>query len=47
MKRYFRGYIPHVVVLGKNGHALYDAAGEIETERIESLFEKALAAQQQ
>ncbi len=46
VKRYFHGYIPHVVVLGKDGHALYDAAGEIETERIESLFEKALAAEQ-
>lgn len=42
-KRFYRGYIPHVVVLSKNGTALYDSSGEVDSQRIETIFERALA----
>jgi hypothetical protein len=29
VKRYYNGYIPHVVVLDADGQALYDADGEV------------------
>ncbi len=42
VKRYYKGYIPHVVVLSKTGEALYNASGEVESQRIESIFERSL-----
>lgn len=41
-KKYFRGYIPHVVVLDSSGAALYDASGEVEENTISALLDKAL-----
>jgi hypothetical protein len=41
-KRFYRGYIPHVVVLGKSGVALYDSSGEVDSQRIESIFDRSL-----
>jgi hypothetical protein len=43
VKQYYKGFIPHVVVLNGNGKALYDADGEVGFRVIEGLFEKALA----
>ncbi len=37
--RFYRGYIPHVVVLDKSGNTLYNASGEVDSTRIEKLFE--------
>jgi hypothetical protein len=40
VKRYYKGYIPHVVVLGAGGRALYDADGEVASRMIEEIFEQ-------
>lgn len=41
-RRYFQGYIPHVVILSSRGKPLYNHSGEIESRRIEKIFEQAL-----
>lgn len=41
-KAYYAGYIPHIVVLDANGSALYNKSGEVETDSISSLLDKAL-----
>ena len=40
VKEYYKGYIPHVVVLDANGNALYNSSGEVESKEIEELFAK-------
>ena len=42
VKKYYRGYIPHVVVLDKSGNPLYNSSGEVPTERISALLDGAL-----
>jgi len=42
VKKYFTGYIPHVVVLDRSGKAVYNSAGEVEEGTIEALLDKAL-----
>ena len=42
-KRYYRGYIPHVVVLDRSGAPLYDASGEVDEAVITGLLDGALA----
>jgi len=39
VKKYFRGYIPHVVVLDSDGHAVYNASGEVEEAQIAGLLD--------
>jgi hypothetical protein len=41
-KKYYRGYIPHVVVLDAAGGAVYNASGEVEESVISALLDKAL-----
>jgi hypothetical protein len=41
-KKYYRGSIPHVVVLDSSGTALYNRAGEVDEAIISSLLDKAL-----
>ena len=41
-KKYFRGYIPHVVVLDASGATLYNSSGEVEESVISGLLDKAL-----
>jgi hypothetical protein len=41
-KKYFRGYIPHVVVVDAAGSALYNSSGEIDDMVISGLLDKAL-----
>jgi hypothetical protein len=43
VQKYFRGYIPHVVVLDRFGKALYNDAGEVEESVISKYLDKALA----
>jgi hypothetical protein len=43
VKQYYKGFIPHVVVLNGNGKALYDADGEVDSRTIEGFFAKSLA----
>ena len=42
VEKYYEGFIPHVVVLDKNGKALYSLASEVEESRISALLDKAL-----
>jgi len=41
-KKYYDGYIPHVVVLDASGKALYNSSGEVEESVVSSLLDKAL-----
>jgi hypothetical protein len=41
-KKYYRGYIPHVVVLDRSGTALYNSSGEVDEAVISDLLDKAL-----
>ncbi len=41
-KKYFTGYIPHVVVLDAAGKALYNSSGEVDSSVISGLLDKAL-----
>jgi hypothetical protein len=41
VKQYYKGYIPHVVVLDEHGAPLYDQSGEVESKAIEDIFQKA------
>lgn len=47
VKQYYKGFIPHVVVLDANGKALYDADGEVDSRVIEALFAKSWAQSRQ
>jgi hypothetical protein len=40
--KYYRGYIPHVVVLDGAGHAVYNDSGEVDESRIAAILDKAL-----
>jgi thiol-disulfide isomerase/thioredoxin len=44
-KKYYRGYIPHVVVLNASGAALYNSSGEVEENTISKALDKALGQQ--
>jgi hypothetical protein len=39
-KKYYKGYIPHVVVLDSSGAALYNSAGEVDESVIIPLLDK-------
>jgi hypothetical protein len=41
-KKYYRGYIPHVVVLDATGAAVYNSSGEVDESLIGGLLDKAL-----
>ena len=41
-KKYYAGYIPHVVVLDSSGSAVYNASGEVESGTISSFLDRAL-----
>jgi hypothetical protein len=41
-KKYYRGYIPHVVVLDASGSALYNSSGEVDETVISGALDKAL-----
>jgi thioredoxin-like negative regulator of GroEL len=40
--KFYRGYIPHVVVFDSTGKPLYNDAGEIEESRISAILDRAL-----
>jgi hypothetical protein len=42
VKQYYKGYIPHVLVLDAHGEALYNQSGEVESEYIEDIFRDSL-----
>lgn len=41
-KKYFAGYIPHVVVLDSSGTALYNSSGEVDLAVISRVIDKTL-----
>ncbi len=43
VKKFYKGYIPHVVVLNRDGKTAYNASGEVEAGQISKVLEKALA----
>jgi hypothetical protein len=43
VKQYYKGYIPHVVILDAHGTPLYNQSGEVESRVIEEIFQKALS----
>ena len=42
VKAYYKGYIPHVLVLDPTGKPLYNQSGEVDTSRIDAIFKTAL-----
>ncbi len=42
VKEYYKGYIPHVVVLDGSGHAVYNDSGEVSESRISGTLDKLL-----
>lgn len=42
LKMYYQGSIPHVVLLDKSGHAIYNSAGEVESHQISARLDEAL-----
>src|SRR5580692_8122597 len=40
VKKYYKGYIPHVLVLDAQGEPLYNQAGEVDSGTIEDLFKR-------
>jgi hypothetical protein len=42
VKKYYRGYIPHVVVLDASGKPVYNQAGEVEEDVIAGMLDKLL-----
>jgi hypothetical protein len=43
VKKFYKGSIPHVVVLNRDGKAVYNDAGEVDSGEISKVLEKALA----
>ena len=43
VKKFYKGYIPHVVVLNRDGKTAYNASGEVEAGEISKVLERALA----
>jgi hypothetical protein len=43
VKQFYKGYIPHVVVLDANGDPLYNSSGEVDSKEIEGVFAKSFS----
>jgi hypothetical protein len=43
VKQYYKGYIPHVLVLDARGEPLYNRSGEVDSRVIEELFKRSLS----
>ena len=42
VKQYYKGYIPHVLVLDARGEPLYNQSGEVDSTVIEDIFNRSL-----
>lgn len=42
VKEYYKGYIPHVVVLDKTGKAVYNSSGEVDESEISAILDRTL-----
>lgn len=45
--KYYKGYIPHVVVLDGSGHAVYNDSGEVSESRISGILDQLLGQRSQ
>jgi hypothetical protein len=43
VKEFYKGYIPHIVVLDANGNPLYNSSGEVDSKEIEGVFAKSFS----
>jgi hypothetical protein len=43
VKKFYKGYIPHVVVFDRDGKTAYNSSGEVDEGEISRVLEKALA----
>jgi len=43
VKQFYKGYIPHVVVLDANGNPRYNSSGEVDSKEIEGVFAKSFS----
>ena len=43
VKQFYKGYIPHVVVLDADGNPLYNSSGEVDSKEIEGVFAKSFS----
>jgi len=43
VKQFYKGYIPHVVVLDAKGNPLYNSSGEVDSKEIEGVFAKSFS----
>lgn len=43
VKKYYQGYIPHVLVLDAHGEPLYNQSGDVDSAVIEDLFKRSAA----
>ena len=44
VRQYYKGYIPHVLVLDSSARVLYNQSGEVDSEGIEDIFKTSLSA---
>jgi thiol-disulfide isomerase/thioredoxin len=42
VKQFYKGYIPHVLLLDARGEPLYDQSGEVDSRVIEEIFKRSL-----
>jgi hypothetical protein len=42
VKKFYKGYIPHVAVLGRDGKIAYNNSGEVEADEISKILDKTL-----
>jgi len=42
VKKYYRGYIPHVTILDRTGKPVYDDSGEVEESKLSGILEVSL-----
>ena len=42
VNQFYKGYIPHVVVLNARGDSLYNQSGEVDSERIEEILNSSI-----
>jgi hypothetical protein len=40
--RFYRNYIPHVTIIGGDGMVLYDKSGEVDSDKISGILDRAL-----
>ena len=42
VKKFYRGYIPHVTILDSSGKTVYNASGEVNESKIAAILDKLL-----